>query len=86
MTPKYAPPIVTDIITSSGLIIKESPIILGFIIMVVTIAKNRKNIKMIEFDRVNLNKYKYLFFDYTFIITVVVTGLLFTATEKFLKM
>lgn len=66
-------------------IITFSIIGIGIAIFLITIVKNRKSIKLIEFDRINLNKYKYLFMDYTFLIMIIITGLMFTVTENILK-
>ena len=65
--------------------------VVSAIITIYQIIKNRKkinfkNIKLAKIDTRNLKKYRYILSDYTFLVTILITALLFLATENMLHM
>ena len=66
-------------------------LVVSAIITIYQIIKNRKkinfkNIKLAKIDTRNLKKYRYILSDYTFLVTILITALLFLATENMLHM
>lgn len=59
-------------------------IVFGFLIFLKFIITNKNKIKIKKIDKNKLEEYKFIFFDYTFIVSLVVICLLFSVTENML--